>query len=112
MYQSSTYKYIDYNNKTYECIYEVTTIDSNFTETIKVGVHAGSDAAAGAAAIIQIYSKRKLNVAKNLFPYMKWIENESSWYTFKKQIKDYSQYVPEFKFKQYLPELNKYLILS
>jgi hypothetical protein len=61
------------------------------------------------ATVIQEYTKRNLNVAKNLLLYFQWYEKETGW-SIAKQIKWAEKYQPLFT-PQVKADLNKYLLL-
>lgn len=66
MFQSRTSNYLGYDAVSGEHRYQITIMDDDFTESVKVSVPPGT-ANAIAAAIIKVYSRRNLNVPKNLW---------------------------------------------
>lgn len=112
MFQSYKYKYLNYDQKSQKHNYEISIIDEDFKETITVSAVAFvSIACAAATAIIKIYSKRNLNVSKNIVAYMKYFDKQyGSYYDINNQIHWYKKDVP--KFDNYLPKIEKYLLLK
>ena len=114
MFQSIKYiKYLDYNATTKLHSSEYELVDSDFScaaAGVAVVVREpcpGGTIAAG--AVIQEYSKRKLNVATNLIRCFKYHEKEYGW-SIAEQIEWAEKYQPLFtpELKQ---ELAKYLVL-
>ena len=105
MFQS--YKHIKYlkdKNGKYSWEYELT--DSDFGTISGVGVMVGVDVG---VAIIQEYSKRNLNVAKNLMLAFIWRNKKCPWWPIQDMIDDSMEYNPLFP--QYEEDLQKYLLL-
>jgi hypothetical protein len=108
MFQSIEYiRYLGYNAATKQYEYEFELIDSDFS---CIGVTcAGVVPRPGAGAVIQEYSKRKINVAANLIRYFRFYEKEYG-YSIAEQIawaeKNCPLFTPELK-----ANLQKYLIL-
>ena len=107
MFQS--YKYIKYLGKKddkYPCEYELTDSDfgtiSGVDDEIGVGIGVG-------VAVIQEYSKRKLNVAKNLMLAFVWHNKKYPYYSIQQMIDNNKKYNPLFS--QYEEDLQKYLPL-
>ncbi|SRR5258708_23805076 len=95
-------KYIGYDSKTklYKWEYKIT--DSEFEEIDTV---AGGSVA---AAVIDTYEKRNLNVAANLIRAFIWQNKKYDW-PISEIIKWNKQFNP--KFAKYEEDINKYLIL-
>jgi hypothetical protein len=110
MLESIKYKRsLGYNAATKLYEYEFELIDSDFSW---VGTAAGasrfvSEAAVG--ALIQEYSKRKLNVAANLIRFFRFYEKKWS-YSIELQIELAQKYQPLFT-PELKAELDKYLTL-
>jgi hypothetical protein len=80
MFQSLEYIHsFGYNSTTKLHSYEYELTDSDFGKVVVLFhtpmLHEGDEGAA-AGAVIQEYSKRKLNVAANLVAYFRWYEKE------------------------------------
>ena len=106
MFQS--YKYIKglgYKNGKYSWEYEL--IDSEFgtVSGVEVGVGVGVG-----VAVIQEYSQRKLNVAKNLMLAFIWYNKKYPNWSIQQMIDYNKKYNPLFP--QYEEDLNKYLLLA
>jgi hypothetical protein len=108
-------KDLGYDPKTALYLYLFKIIDDDFEEET-VGEHGahetGFSMATGAiSAIINCYSKRNLNVPKNLLLY--FISNEkqygSKYYSIQQQINICMKYQPPFP--KYKEEVEKYLLL-
>ena len=116
MFKSITYrKYLGYNKETDLYSYEYEIVDTEFTETAVGAVAAAAAAvalalavAAEEAAVINIYSKRNLNVAKNLVIYLKYAEKHWRW-EIPELISWCKQYTPNFS--KYEQDIHKYLLL-
>ena len=105
MFQS--YKFIkplEYKDGKWSFEYEL--VDSEFG-TIS-GVVVGVEAGVG-VAVIQEYSKRKLNVGKNLMLAFVWHNKQKPYWSIQKLIDYNKKYNPLFP--QYEEDLQKYLIL-
>jgi hypothetical protein len=113
MFQSIEYKGCrGYNvaTKLYQYEYELT--DSDFGKVVAVvvaGGVAGATVLAVAGVVIQEYSKRKLNVAANLFRCFRHQEKKYG-YSIAQQIAWAEEWQPLFT-PQIKAELDKYLIL-
>lgn len=89
------------NNK-----YYILIIDDDFEKKVVVITQIYCFYARLCDAIIKVYSEKQLDVAKNLFLYMKYIEY--SGHEIENQINDFSLNVSDFNI--YLPEIKKYLL--
>ena len=111
MFQSyKTTNYLDTKDGKYSWEYELT--DSDFGTISGVGVVVGVVVEVGvgvAVAVIQEYSKRKLNVAKNLMLAFVWHNKLYPWCSIQ-QLIDFNKKHNPF-FPQYEEDLQKYLIL-
>jgi len=103
MFKSIEYiKLLKKENNVYYDLYKI--IDDDFE-----GEYIGAAArGAAAAVIINCYSSRNLNVAKNLILFMQNYQEKYNFYI-TNQISWYKKYTPGFE--QYLPEIEKYLNL-
>ena len=103
MFQS--YKYIKYlGEKDGKHSWEYELIDSDFGTVSGVGVWVEVE-----IAVIQEYSKRKLNVGKNLMLAFVWYNKLNPWYSIQQMIDFNKKYNPLFP--QYEEDLQKYLPL-
>jgi hypothetical protein len=114
MFQSCDYKYLDYDQEKGQYRYEITIVDDDFTETTSsaaaaASVRAASAAAAAATTAIEIYSRRNLNVAQNLWLLYQY-QCERYPYWAKYVLSDWQNYVPAFK--QYEEDIAMYLTFS
>lgn len=111
MFQSYSYKYLDFDQKSKNWTYEILIVDDDFQEIV-TSSYNGDNTASSCALIelIKIYSKRNLNVSKNIFSFFIYIKTFGSDYDFNNQISWYKKYVPEFD--KYLPEIEKFLLIS
>ena len=105
MFKSIRYiKYLKNND------YLVEIIDDNFKEQyvgrVKPDRHKTSSIEA--SAIINCYSSKNLNVAKNLFLFMQYCYKYYN-YSISEQISFFKQEVPDFEI--YFPEIQKYINL-
>jgi hypothetical protein len=108
MFQSLEYtRFLGYNKKTKLYSYEYELTDSDFSCVVVVVAPAGTGMATH--AVIQEYTKRNLNVAKNLLLYFRWYEKEDI-YSIAKQIEWAERNQPLFT-PQLKADLNKYLSL-
>jgi len=110
MFRSYDYKYLGFNNKTDQWRYEITIMDDNFTETAVAAAVADvgdNDATRIAAVLIDIYSRRNLNVAGNLVLLMQYIENKWS-RDIKRQIELYQEHIIEYQ--KYHDQVMGYLV--
>jgi len=107
MFRSCEWKYLDYDSKTDQDRYEITIVDDDFIETVAT-ISAASVSAAYAIALIDIYSRRNLNVAGNLVLYMQYAEHRWSELVINLQIEEYSKYVPEYS--KYHDQVMGYLV--
>jgi hypothetical protein len=107
MFQSYTYlEYLGYDPKTNKYSWRYKIVDSEFKEVAIVGapVRAGAWLEIGlTGAVIDIYSKRGLPVAPNLFIALQWYG-----YSLEQLIAWQKQHNP--KFKPYEQEIEKYLV--
>ena len=94
----------EYDNYAYE--YELT--DSDFGTVSGVVVDDGLGGGVG-VAVIQEYSKRKLNVAANLALAFVWHNKLNPYYSIQQMIERNKKYNPLFL--QYEEDLQKYLLL-
>ena len=107
MFQSYKYiRHLGYKDGKHSWEYELT--DSDFGTVSGVGVEGGSGVDAG-VAVIQEYSKRKLNVAKNLMLSFSWWHKQYPYYSIQ-QIIDYNKKY-NLLFSQYEEDLQKHLLL-
>jgi len=72
-------------------------VDDDFTETAVSDNGDPYSMVGAASALIDIYSRRNLNVAGNLVLLMQYIENKWSWQDIKCQIRWYQKYIPEYQ---------------
>ena len=100
MFQS--YTYLGYKDGKSHWEYELT--DSDFGTVSGVGVWDGVG-----VGVIQEYSKRKLNVAKNLMLAFVWYNKSYPWWPIQEIIDHNKKYNPLFS--QYEEDLQKYLLL-
>jgi hypothetical protein len=109
MFQSIEYiKYLRVDKKTKLHSYEFELTDSDFG-CVKVVVGVEATIEVEIAAVIQEYSKRNLNVAKNLFLYFRWYEKKYDiWIA--SQIKVAEKCHPLFT-PQIKADIEKYLLL-
>jgi len=114
MFRSYSYKYLGYDSKTDQWRHEITIVDDDFTEddafasSVRPLILADEAAAAVSAALIDIYSRRNLNVAGNLVLLMQYIENKWPCRDIKSQIEWYQKYVPEYP--KYHDQVMDYLV--
>jgi hypothetical protein len=109
MFISYQYKYLGYKNGERTWGYEI--IDSEFRTSSGV-INIEKKAAYvidTATAVIQEYSKRKLNVAANLAIAFVWLHKLYPYYSVQDLINYNKKYNPLFQ--QYEEDLNKYLVL-
>jgi hypothetical protein len=102
MFQSYTYKYLSYDREKDESRYEITIVDDDFTETATTTATAGEP-----AALIDIYSRRNLNVSQNLWLLYQYCEQR---YGRDDRISWWKKYVPAYS--QYHDDLQMYLTFS
>ena len=115
MFQSYTYKeYLGYKDGNHSFEYEL--VDSEFGTVSGVVVGDGPPIAytnynrvGVGVAVIQEYSKRKLNVGKNLMLAFIWYNKQHPYYSIQKMI-DYNKKRNPL-FSQYEEDLQKYLLL-
>ena len=109
MFQSYKYiKYIDRKDGKFSFEYELT--DSKFGTVSGVAVGVGVGVGVGVeVAVIQEYSQRKLNVAKNLMLFFIWCNKKNPNRSIQEIIDYNKKYNPLFS--QYEEDLQKYLIL-
>jgi len=98
MFRSVNYKYI-------RSQYEITIVDDDFTEIV---VASNTFINTIVSILIDVYSRRNLNVAGNLVLLMQCIEHRWSWRNIKQQIKGYQKYVPEYS--NYHDQVMDYLV--
>jgi len=112
MFQSCEWKYLDSDPKTDQFRYEVTIVDDDFIEVAAATTSYSTAAHHGAAgaALIDIYSRRNLNVAGNLALLMQYIEHKWVWSDIKWQIEWYQKYIPEYQ--KYHDQVMGYLAFS
>jgi len=109
MFKSYSWKYLDYDSKTDQWRYEITIMDVDFTEPVAASaITADWTINDIADALIDIYSRRNLNVAGNLVLFMQYVENKWPWRDIKRQIKWYQKYVPGYQ--KYHDQVMDYLI--
>src|ERR1700722_401751 len=111
MFQSIEYtKYFGYNAVTKLHEYKYKLVDSDFRcIAVAVAVAVGVVVEVEVAAVIQEYSKRKLNVAANLIRCFKYHEKEYGW-SITQQIAWAEKYQPLFT-PELKADLQKYLAL-
>ena len=109
MFQSYTYKeYLGYKDGKHSYEYEL--VDSEFGTVTRVGVGVGVEVGvAVGVAVIQEYSKRKLNVGKNLALAFSWYHKQHPYFSIQEMI-DYNKKY-NLLFSQYEEDLQKYLPL-
>jgi hypothetical protein len=108
MFQSCDYKYLDYDQEKGQYRCEITIVDDDFTETTSAAAVAASAVVATTAAI-EIYSRRNLNVAQNLWLLYQY-QCERYPYWGKYILSDWQNYVPAYS--QYHDDLQMYLTFS
>jgi hypothetical protein len=106
VFQSYTYKYVDYDQSVHQHCYEITIVDPDFGEETAVAVaavaaEAGAAArvAAAAVGVIKCYSSKDYSVnqiAKNLWLLFEFNYRQQSWWTINRQIEWCLKYVPEY----------------
>ena len=107
MFQS--YKYKKYlGKKDGKNCYEYELTDSDFGTVSGVGVGVEVEVGVG-VAVIQEYSKRKLNVGKNLMLAFVWRNKQRPYWSIQEMIDYNKKYNPLFS--QYEEDLQKYLLL-
>ncbi len=110
MFQSYEHKkYLGYDDKAKLYRWEYKIIDSEFEEIGAVACVGAGVSVSPAAAVIDTYEKRNLNVAANLVRAFIWQNKEYGW-SISDIIKYNEQYNP--KFAKYEEQINKYLILA
>ena len=111
MFKSIKYiRFLKCENNLYYDLYKI--IDDDFEEEHigEVPMEAvNTTRGASARAVINCYSLKKLNVAKNLILFMQYYQEQYNYYSIAEQIYWYKKYTPEFN--TYLPEIEKYLNL-
>ena len=110
MFQSYDYKYLSYDREKDESRYEITIVDDDFTETAETASASASDvviAATAAIALIEVYSRRNLNVPKNLWLLSQYCDQNWGKYD---RISYWKKYVP--RYSQYHDDLQMYLTFS
>ena len=115
MFQSYTYKkYLGKKDDKYSFEYEL--VDSDFGTIsgvgveVEVGVGVGVGFGIGVGvAVIQEYSKRKLNVGKNLMLAFVWRNKQRPYWSIQEMIDYNKKYNPLFS--QYEEDIQKYLSL-
>ena len=108
MFKSIEYnKYLGYDKEKKLYMYEYTIEDTDFTETAAAGA-TGAGRAAAAAAVINTYSKRNLNVPRNLLLYLKYAEKHWGW-EIPTLISWCKRYTPDFN--KYEKDVERYLLL-
>ena len=121
MFQSYKFiKSLEYKNGKSSWEYELTDSDfgtiSGVGVEVMVAVGVGVEVEVGgngwveidvAIAVIQEYSKRKLNVGKNLMLAFVWYNKLNPWYSIQQMIDFNKKYNPLFS--QYEEDLQKYL---
>lgn len=88
--------------------HQVLIIDDNFEKNIMIGGYYNFYDKL-CYSIIKIYSEKQLDIAKNLFLFMMYVENKE-FYKIKTQIHMFSINVNNFK--DYLPEIKKHLLFT
>ena len=114
MFQSYTFeKYLKYKDGKYSYEYELTDSDFGTVSGVGVEVEVGGNGWVEidvGIAVIQEYSKRKLNVGKNLMLAFVWRNKQYPYWWSIQQLIDYNKkYNPLFS--QYEEDLQKYLLL-
>jgi len=108
MFKSQDYIYLGYDSKTDQFRYETTIVDDDFTEIVIAAASADAiRAVVRAAVLIDVYSRRNLNVAGNLALLMQYVENKL-WMDIKQQIEEYQKFVPAYP--KYHDQVMDYLI--
>ena len=97
-------KYLGEKNGKHSYEYELTDSEFGIVLGVLGGVGVGVE-----IAVIQEYSQRKLNVAKNLMRAFIWYNKECPWYSIQHIIDFNKKYNPLFP--QYEEDLQKYLLL-
>ena len=119
-YQIEKYLGLDKKSNTFQ--YQILIIDDDFSESVMASIGGGRsgpvstshrpDSAAVAAAIIQVYLFRQLNVAFNLYLLCrKTDEKFPDYYGILSQLADFNQWIKDFNFydnqiKQYHKRYN------
>ena len=107
MFQSYKFiKSLEYKNGKHSWEYELTDSDFGTVSGVGVGVGVGADVG---IAVIQEYSKLKLNVGKNLMLAFVWYNKQYPYYSIQRIIDFNKKYNPLFS--QYEEDLQKYLLL-
>lgn len=106
-FQSFTSKYLDFDKAKQEWRWEITIVDDDFEETAAASASAAAEAA---TALIDIYSRRHLPVAKNLWRLQHYLCAQHSWLTIQVLHEWWLEYVPAYK--EYVPELEYYWCFS
>ena len=101
-------KYLDYKDDKYSWEYELTDSDFGTVSGVEVEVGAGTGVDVG-IAVIQEYSKRNLNVGKNLMLAFVWYSKQLPYWSIQQIIDSNKRYNPLFS--QYEKDLQKYLLL-
>jgi len=108
MFRSFDWKYLDYDPTTNQSRYEIIFVDDDFIETTIAASIADYVVVTVSIALIDIYSRRNLNVAGNLVLLMQYIENKRSWADIKWQIEEYQKCIPEYQ--KYHDQVMDYLV--
>jgi hypothetical protein len=111
MFKSIQYlKYLEYNLKTDLYLYLFKIIDDDFEEET-VGTSEGNAAGENVGAVINCYSKRNLNVPKNLLLFFMFIEKQhgSKFNSIRQQIEFNMKH--QSLFPKYKEEIESYLSL-
>ena len=110
MFQSYTYKeYLGKKDGKYSWEYELTDSEFGTVSGVEVGVVVGGSEVDVGIAVIQEYSQRNLNVAKNLMLSFIWNNKQYPYYSIQQIIDFNKKYNPLFP--PYEEDLQKYLLL-
>ena len=111
MFQSYKHiKHLEYKDDKYSWEYELTDSDFGTVSGVGVVVEVGLEVDIGVeVAVIQEYSQRKLNVAKNLMLVFIWYNKQYHYWSIQQLIDYNKKYNPLFS--QYEEDLQKYLLL-
>jgi hypothetical protein len=107
MFQYYTSKYLGYVQEKDQYRYEITIVDDDFTEATATPTTDVAAVAVHAAALIDIYSRRNLNVPKNLWLLSQYCDQKWGKYD---RISLWKKYVPSYS--QYHDDLQMYLTFS
>ena len=111
MFKSYEYiNYLDYKDGKYTYVYELTDSEFGTVSGVEVGVGFGVEVEVEVGiAVIQEYSKRNLNVAKNLMLFFIWRNKKYPNRSIQQMIDRNKKHNPLFS--QYEEDIQKYLLL-